>query len=78
MDAVERKAREQCTSWFFNVILQIIVFNINNALKLLPAATVEIQGKVAFLNLSLAHSQHVKLKAFILEVKKLRLREVGI
>lgn len=76
VDAVRRKAREQCTSLFFYAMLQILIFNINNALKLLAAATSEAQGKVTFLNLSLDKSLRSKLMAFMLEMKQLRLREV--
>lgn len=77
VDAVRRKAREQCTSlFFFYAMLQILIFNINNALKLLAAATSEAQGKVTFLNLSLDKSLRSKLMAFMLEMKQLRLREV--
>lgn len=77
VDAVRRKAREQRTSLvFFYAMLQILIFNINNALKLLAAATSEAQGKVTFLNLSLDKSPRSKLMAFMLEVKQLRLREV--
>ena len=57
-------------------MLQILIFNINNALKLLTAATSEVQGKVTFLNLSLDKSLCSKLMAFMLEMKQLRLREV--
>lgn len=76
VDAVRRKAREQCISLFFYAMLQILIFNINNALKLLAAATSEAQGKVTFLNLSLDKSLRSKLMAFMLEMKQLRLREV--
>ena len=69
VDAVGRKAREQCTSLFFYVMLQILIFNINNALKLLTAATSEVQGKVTFLNLSLDKSLRSKLMTFMLEMK---------
>lgn len=62
--------------FFFYAMLQILIFNINNALKLLAAATSEAQGKVTFLNLSLDKSPRSKLMAFMLEVKQLRLREV--
>lgn len=61
---------------FFYAMLQILIFNINNALKLLAAATSEAQGKVTFLNLSLDKSLRSKLMAFMLEMKQLRLREV--
>lgn len=57
-------------------MLQILLFNINNAFKLLAAATHEMQGKVTFVNLSLDTSRHVKLMAFILEVRKLRLGDL--
>ena len=57
-------------------MLQILLFNMNDALKLLPAATCELQGKVTFLNLSLDTNQVGKLMAFILEVRKLRLRDL--
>lgn len=63
--------------FFFYAMLQILIFNINNALKLLAAATSEAQGKVTFLNLSLDKSLRSKLMAFMLEMKQLRLREVN-
>lgn len=47
-------------------MLQILIFNINNALKLLTAATSEVQGKATFLNLSLDKSLRSKLMAFML------------
>ena len=60
----------------FYAMLQIFIFNINNALKLLAAATSEAPSKVTFLNISLDNSLCSKLMAFMLEVKQLRLREV--